>query len=282
MRWWQWPTVLSLDAPAVAVLWQRLLAEPAAVHVAGPQAFVLGASVWLAYAADRWIEGWRLDPARIRTQRHEFYQRRRWPVATGWLAVLAADLAVALGELSRRDLLAGAAVLGPVLLYVLSHQLLHRHHAGRPPKEVCVAALLGAGVAAFLLSAEGGGLRNVALLLALPLALFVFLCFANCVLISVWEREIDRSHGQTSLALAYAPTADWSRRLAWLLSIGAALAWFAAPPPARAAVACTAVSAFLLGCLDRAEPRLGWRLARVLADAALLTPVVPLALRWLR
>jgi hypothetical protein len=278
MRWWQWPTVLSLDAPAVAVVWQRLLAEPAAVHVAGPQAFVLGASVWLAYAADRWIEGWRLDPARIRTQRHEFYQRRRWPVATCWLAVLAADLAVALGELSRRDLLAGVAVLGPVLLYVLSHQLLHRHHAGRLPKEICVAALLGAGVAVFLLAAPAGGGWN----LALPLALFMLLCFANCVLISVWEREIDRSHGQTSLALEYPPTAAWSRRLAWLLSAGAAVACLATPPSARTAAACAAVSACLLGCLDRAEPRLGWRLARVLADAALLTPVVPLGLRWLR
>jgi hypothetical protein len=278
MRWWQWPTVLSLDAPAVAVLWQQLLAEPASTRVEGPQAFVLGTSVWLAYAADRWIEGWRLDPERIRTQRHQFYQRRRWPVAAGWLAVLAADLTVALGELSRRDLLTGTAVLGPVLLYVLSHQLLHRHHPGRPPKEVCVAALLGAGVAAFLLSAPGGAGRN----LALPLTLFVLLCFANCVLISVWEREIDRSHGQTSLALEYPPTAVWSRRLAWLLSATAALSALAAPPSVRAAAACAAVSAFLLGCLDRAEPRLGWRLARVLADAALLTPMVPLALRWLR
>ncbi len=76
-HWWQWPTVLSLDAPAIALVWQALLARVVQVTLGWPEAFVLGCSVWLAYAADRWIEGWRLDPAQIRTQRHYFYQRWR-------------------------------------------------------------------------------------------------------------------------------------------------------------------------------------------------------------
>src|SRR5262245_35757149 len=94
--WWQWPTVLSLDAPVVALLWQWLLARSARVTLGSAEAFVLGSSVWLAYAADRWIEGWRLAPDQIRTQRHAFYQRWRWPVAVTWSLVLAADLALAL------------------------------------------------------------------------------------------------------------------------------------------------------------------------------------------
>jgi hypothetical protein len=31
-----------------------------------------------------------------------------------------------------------------------------------------------------------------------------------------------------------------------------------------------------LALIDRAEPRIGWHAARVLADVALLTPLVPL------
>jgi hypothetical protein len=278
MRWWQWPTVLSLDAPVVAVLWQRLLAEGAGSGAGRTEAAVLGASVWLAYVADRWIEGWRLAPDRIRTQRHRFYQRQRWPVAALWLAVLAMDVAMAFSSLSRRELIAGTAVLGPVLLYVFSHQLLHRAQAGRLPKEVCVAALLGGGVAAFVLTAPG---RTAPTLLP-PLACFVLVCLANCILISGWERDVDRSHGQTSLALQFPRAMAWIRPMPWVLAAGAALAWFAIPAPGRPAVACAAVSAALLGWIDRAEPRIGWRLARVLADAALLTPALPLSLRWLR
>src|SRR5580658_7946163 len=113
-RWWQWPTVLSLDAPAVALLWQWLLGWIAAVPLPAPRAFVLGASVWLAYSADRWIEGWRLSPERIRTKRHYFYQRWRWPVAAVWLLVFAADLrAAARGRI-------GAARAGPGLFVFAS------------------------------------------------------------------------------------------------------------------------------------------------------------------
>ncbi|HEY4988495.1 MAG TPA: hypothetical protein VII09_01740, partial [Opitutaceae bacterium] len=73
-RWWLWPTILSLDAPAVVLLWQGLLAKSASVGLAAPERLVLGASVWLAYSADRWIEGWRLGPESIRTHRLRFHQ----------------------------------------------------------------------------------------------------------------------------------------------------------------------------------------------------------------
>lgn len=46
----------------------------------------------------------------------------------------------ALGWLSSRELEAGAALLlPPVLADLLSHQLVHRHHPWRVPKEVVVA-----------------------------------------------------------------------------------------------------------------------------------------------
>jgi len=71
-RWWQWPTVLSLDAPMVVATWQLLLAQLAAVVLDFSRIAVLALSVWLAYVADRWLEAVRLDAGTIRTPRHHF------------------------------------------------------------------------------------------------------------------------------------------------------------------------------------------------------------------
>src|SRR5262245_49915556 len=111
IQWWQWPTVLSLDAPVVVVAWQAVLAQISGVELGWPHQFVLAASVWLAYAADRWIEGWHLTPSTIRTERHAFYQHWRWPVAALWSVVLAADVTVAFDRLSRHEIEAGVLLL---------------------------------------------------------------------------------------------------------------------------------------------------------------------------
>jgi hypothetical protein len=271
-HWWQWPTIGSLDAPAVALAWQALLAHATGVERTGAAAFVLGASVWLAYAADRWFEGWRLAPGQILTPRHRFYHRWRWPVAVAWMLVLLLDVGVAVVQLPRRDLLAGMVLLVPVLGYLLSHQLVHRHHRWRVPKEICVATLLAGGVAVFL----GAHPEVRAGTLGGLLAPFALLCFANCALISAWEQRIDLVHGQTSLARQYQQGARVARALPWLLALVFLLWAPAAGEPFRLVLGCALASSVLLGLVDRFEPRLGWQLARVLADAALLTPVWPL------
>ena len=268
IAWWLWPTVLSLDAPLVVLGWQAAVAHVAGVRLDSSQPFILAASVWLAYAADRWIEVWRLPADAIRTERHAFYQRRRWTVFPLWIGVLSVDLWLAMTRLSASELRAGWLVVPPVLAYLLSHQLVHRDHPWRVPKEACVALLLGGGVGVFPL-AHGASHRH----LWPTLLLFVLLCFANCVLISVWEREVDRSHGQTSLALQFGSDA-WIHALPWIVS-GLALTFgLLAAGDARAAGACAAGSALLLGLLDHFHPRLGPRGSRVLADVALLTPFV--------
>lgn len=275
VRWWQWPTVLSCDAPLVVVVWQRLFAVLDGVTLHWADSVVLAGSVWLAYAADRWFEGWRVAPDLMRTPRHRFYQQWRWPMAGVWAAVLAGDLAVAFGFLTARELLAGTLLLGPTLLYVLSHQLLHRHHRWRAPKEFWIAGLLAGGAALFVLAAPGARIRPV----AGAVGLFGALCFANVALISVWEREVDESHGQVSLARQFRRAAGFSRTLPWLLAV-AGIVGVAVPgglPPVAAY--CVTASALLLGLVDRIEPRIGRRAARVLVDAALLTPALPLLAR---
>jgi 4-hydroxybenzoate polyprenyltransferase len=268
--WWLWPTILSLDAPAVVVLWQELIARSASIPRGVPEAAVLASSVWLAYAADRWIEGWRLAPESILTHRHRFHQRWRWPMLAVWIVVLSLDVLEAARGLTAEEFRAGLVVLLPVAAYLLSHQLVHRRSRWRAPKEACVALLLGAGAAVFTVGTPGADLRAA----AAPLGLFVLLCFSNCALISVWEDEVDRSHGQTSLALQFGRASALSRALPWVIAVGSAAVWLCGLTHARAAAACAAASGVLLGLVDIAEPRIGRVSARVLADVALLTPLL--------
>ena len=272
-RWWQWPTVLSLDAPAVSLLWQWQLAQTARVTLGWHHAFILGAGVWLAYVADRWIEGLRLDPAQVRTPRHAFYVRHRKPAAVLWLLVFLAAVTISALELSRREFFAGVLLLAPVLAYLLSHQFLHRHHAWRAPKELCVALLIAGGASVFVVAQPAFQHAGF----TAPLALFAVLCLANCALISFWEKEIDTAHGQTSLALQYRQSQPLARLLPWFIAVLAlALALATQMPASRSALLCASASGLLLGFLDLAQTRLGWQKARVLADFALLTPGIPL------
>ncbi len=272
--WWQWPTILSLDAPAVSLLWQALLARVAAVPLRWPQVSVLGASVWLAYAADRWIEGRRLDWRDVRTQRLHFYQRRRRPVAMIWLVIFAADVGVAFTQLSWRELASGALLLALVLVYLLSHQLVHRHLRWRVPKELCVAALLTGGVWLFLMPTRQASDLTTAMVL------FALLCFTNCALISRWERDVDLAHGQRSLALDASENAWVIRQFPLMIAVLAVAVSAANDPPLRVAGACALASAMLLAVVDQFEPRMGWRAARVLADVVLMTPAI--ALLWIK
>lgn len=269
-HWWQWLTVLSLDAPLVAVAWQTALARAARLPLHGHHVFILGAAVWLAYAADRWIEGWRLTPEQVLTQRHFFYLRWRWPVAGVWLLVAAAAVSESFAALTRRELAAGLLLLGPVLVYLLSHQLVHRRHPKRAPKEICVALLFAAGVICFAAAQHPAVLVEA----AVPLALFALLCFTNCSLIALWEDEVDRAHAQTSLALQFPDSHGVVRRLPWIIALAGTALALAGRPGLAGVTACAAASGALLGGLDRLHRRLGRQLSRALADVALFTPFV--------
>lgn len=269
-HWWQWPTVLSLDAPAVTISWQWLFARLCGIELGWAEPTIVAASIWLAYVADRWFEGWRVAPSAMRTQRHRFYQQHRWAVAAVWVLVLLLDLGVAFWHLSERELIAGILLLGPTLLYLLSHQLLHRHRRWRAPKEVCIAFLLAGGAAVFVVASPAAQVTA----LVGPVIVFGALCFANVALIAVWEQEVDETHGQVSLARQFRGAAGVSRAFPWVLAVATAGAMYLPWPLPRAAAVCGVASALLLAALDRFEHRIGWQLARVLADFVLLTPAV--------
>jgi hypothetical protein len=205
------------------------------------------------------------------TQRHDFHQRHRRPIAVIWAVVLLAGVGTALRCLDLREITAGLLLLVPVLLYLLSHQLLHRHHPWRIPKELCVAVLFAAGTACFSLVQVPAAANR----LVVPLLLFGLLCLANCALISLWEDEVDRAHGRTSLALQLPRARGLVHGLPWITALLAAGFVWTGHGGQRGAALCALAAGLLLGGVDLLHRHTGRQLARVLADLVLLTPLVP-------
>jgi hypothetical protein len=228
--WWLVPNLLALDAPAVAVVWQRFLGD--AVPVAA--SVVLGLTVWGVYLADRALDSRRAHA----TDRHRFAARHFWAFAALAPIALAAAGTLAWLALPVETLTTGAGVAAAVGVYFAAV------HAGRLPggKEVVVGTLFGVGVG---LTAAAGP----------AVVAFAGLCVANCALISRWESAPDRP-------------------AAWLPAAAAAVAGVASGfSDARVSLA-VAAALLLLGVLHLVRRRLGQAALRVLADAALLTPLL--------
>src|SRR5262245_62998456 len=84
-HFWLWPNLLSLDAPAVALLWQVFFVRCFHASVGAESAVLLGVAVWLIYAADRMLDAWR---GAGKSARHEFYRRHWRAVVPVWIALL--------------------------------------------------------------------------------------------------------------------------------------------------------------------------------------------------
>ena len=254
IAFWELPGVLSLEAPLVAVLWQRLLAQTLGVSLGWPQTLLLGTGVWLVYAADRWLDAH--GEGRL-SVRHTFYRRYRLPIAALWLATLALSLWLALTRLGTLELSAGLALSALALAY-----LLRRHGSrGQPVKELEVALLFGLGGSFFLLFAEARPLPLLGLL-----GPFTALCFVNVALIGLWEGD------ERAVPLAARFPALERTLPFWTFVLAGGCLLLAVFSPYRPVYLAAALSALLLGSLAKTA-RFGPATRHVLADAALLTPL---------
>ncbi|HXD91029.1 MAG TPA: hypothetical protein VNU00_08210, partial [Candidatus Binataceae bacterium] len=77
---WLWPTILSLDAPTIAIVWLALFAAVFRVDPGWPVLTALGLWVWLIYVADRLLDGLKQPPSNGEVLRHRFYRYHRLPV----------------------------------------------------------------------------------------------------------------------------------------------------------------------------------------------------------
>ena len=291
-KFWLWPNLLSLDAPFVALLWQILFIRCFHVSENALPAILLVASVWLIYAADRALDAWRGECG---SPRHRFY-RDHWRILLPvWMAVLGASAWLALAELPEALLRRGFVLLAAVLVYLAMvhlgmpknwdrHLFRFRKPLSLPVpgqrKAVCPifwrngrVRPLGWMVASkeavvgllFALGASLAAWTNVRTAAdAAAIALFFVLCWINCAAIQKWE------------AAARTFSLDWPVSLAAIgvALVAAMLLWMHRPVLGGAELA----SAFAFVLLDRSGRRFSPDALRVLADVALLSPVVFLPL----
>lgn len=242
-RFWLWPNLLSLDAPVVAVLWQILFARCFQVPVDALAAVLLLLTVWLIYAADRTLDAWKGDG---HSPRHEFYQRRWKTLLPVWLAALGLT-----GWLAAEYLSPGLFLRGVVLLAIVGVYFALVHSGIlRWPKEAVVGVLfaLGASLEAW---SKVKTPADVATIL-----LFSGLCWMNCIAIQRWEGE----------------RLDWSPCAAAIVLACAAAVLLYAHRPVLGGAELASAFAFLL--LDRVHRKLSLDAVRVLADVALLSPLL--------
>ena len=251
-RWWLWPNLLCLDAPLVTVVWQRFLSFAYGVRPPLAAAICLAGVVWGVYLLDHWLDTRTGSPGEW-APRHQLARDNLeiFSIAAGLSFLLAA--LVAFFWLSTPYLVWGGVVGLAVLAYLSA---VHYSPWGQPlrrgGKELAVGAVTAVGVSLPLLvdiperigdwwPAVGG---------------FAALCWLNCRLIATWE--------------AQAGTAgSWRRMtLAAILSAGSA----AVSPPSIALALLGSLA--ILCLLHLARRRLNDSALRVLADAALLTPLL--------
>ena len=258
---WEWPNVLSLDAPLIAALWQSLFAHTSGAALGWPYALLLYAAVWLIYSADRWLDGRTLGEG-ARTQRHLFYARCGQVILWCWLGVGAATFTASLFLLTQAQFW-GAAALGTLMLGYLSRR--HRGDRTTHPKELQIAVIFALGVVFLPL------LSGMSAPLLLCGGLFGVLIFLNCAYIARWEGDLDQETAPFAVRAPWFDAHLGLLALAFALLCGVGGVLFG---PLRPLFTALTLSALLLYGLEHLSSPLSPAARRVLADAALLTPLL--------
>jgi hypothetical protein len=172
--WWLWPSALSLEAPAVAVAWQDLLARSNGIVPRIEGRLALGLTVWTVYLADRLIDNRRSSAASERPP-HSFSRDHRRMAALLLGLVIAADTFLALCRLRPQVLANGILVAGGVALYLGAFAW---RSWFQPAKPWAAASLFAAGV--FLVTWTRSDHHGAALI-AQALVFFA-LCLGNLLL----------------------------------------------------------------------------------------------------
>jgi hypothetical protein len=264
-----WFNILGLDAPLVALVWQDFFAWSFGVPLTVAERVVLGLSFWLGYAADRWLDGWKIPPDAPASDRHQFARQHRGPLVAVWSLVLAGSVTLSCFALPRYLIARGLILVACVGVYFFLYQWPGTTRWLRGLKELAVAILFSAGTLLFIRPNRfDSGFWW-------PAAAWCLLCFLDCYAIACWEMELDRAANQESIVTRW-PFLARGFKFAASLTILFALApllvrLFPSPPRLGLAVA---AGALVLMLLDFAKGSIAIGVLRVSADLALLTPLI--------
>lgn len=268
-----WLTVLSLDAPAVAVLWQLLFARSFHARLGASVTVLLALVVWLIYVADRLLDALKTPPRGMEATRHVFYRRHLWtflfPLCGG--LVLAAWMS--LTQLDARTFRHGLIILLAVGAYLLAVHLVSPRREWLP-KEMLVGVLFALGTCFPVWE----HIAYDATAIVPPFILFTALCWMNCAAIEheEWTRLRGRRFG------APHPWTVWMGRHFLLLSLAIAAVALGIILAGMGVshwqlLAAALLSALAFAIIRYKEESLSIDQFRVLVDIALFTPLVFLA-----
>jgi hypothetical protein len=238
---WLLLNVLSLDAPLVCLVWQDFLARCYPFPLSAAARWVLGLTTWTIYLADRLLDARQPAPPN-EPARHRFYRRKFSRCLALAAAVLTADLVIAFRDLRREVLLTGVGIAAGVLLYLAVFPLLRI--GSKHWKKLSAAALFTAGV----FFAAWTRVPVVA-----PAFAAGSVCLANLILVERWEQGRPVRRFWIGMALIAGGCLWWGHNR-WYWAI--------------------AMSAVALALLSRAGSRWDSEARHVLADAAMLTPLL--------
>ncbi len=232
---------------------------------------VLGFSVWLAYMADRWFDGWRLKQVNTSSFRHRFARANRTKIGIVWAVILIVTVTYAVNLMTPDMLRRGLVLLAVVLTYFGAIHLGPRWLRRSAPKEIATALILVSGLLLFLPSGR----------IPIPvLAAIALLFFANCALIGEWESETDLLQGFRSMGDRI-PSSLGSTRMLLALTVGisaiAATGLFTSE--FRLVWLTAGLSSLLLLLLDLTRSRWNPSNVRSMADITLMTPWLILLVR---
>ena len=274
---WLWWNLLSLDAPTIVCVWALLFMRALNIQFRGWEIAALVSAVWIIYAGDRILDGLRRPNSLTVSERHIFYARHTGSILAVLLPLVFATAWIGVERLDSQTRLAGLAMSAAVVFYLLAIHGVPDRATRWFPKEAVTGGIfaVGAALPAWIHAAES---RKVLLSETL---LFGGLCVLNCVAIECWEHNRgDRRWEQPPYWLI-----QWAdRRIAPIaVTLFLCSGWigiFVLHNGGSAdLLSASSISLLAVLAIEWQSHALSRQALRVLADAALLTPLVFL-LRW--
>jgi hypothetical protein len=267
---WLIPNLLSLDAPLVAVAWLYMFAKTWRVNYLPWVAYAsLALVVWLIYVMDRLLDV-SMGGHRARSQaRHDFHRKHSRTFLT--LALAAAGIASVMILEGLPMTIYEYAFIGAIMVggfFTLSI-LSHAESPEIPYAKNVVAGLTFAYGTAMLAHAYTG-FEKGALLRSPEMICFAVLCILNISAIDLWE------HANQSNDIEIKASDELALTLPLTLLGGASLVFALRDPDltTRPFFYAILTGAALLQVLNRTRSKWSTSSLRVLADAALLVPLL--------
>ncbi len=264
---WLWPNLLGLDAPLVAVCWQWMFSRGLGTPLPPVYHWILGLSVWCIYLADRLYDAFRSGKLpETGTDRLLFTRRNFHPLIGTVLIAGGVNTILILRHVPERLAINGSITAAAVSIYYILRISGKSRVASLVPREILCGTLFAIGtvIAPFTFS-------HYHFSFLIPVSLLGMLFSANCVLISIWEREADLAARDSSIASSGSRIVPRIAGLITLIAFVSCAVAFFADWQLHLAIALAAISLRLILLFQK---NLSLLTLRVLADAVLLTPLL--------